>query len=486
MSVPESGGRSVTSYRNTFRTYRSYARAWRILVTRDDTPRPEDEELADAAFQVEELAPLIAEEIGRREPIDIFIPSIDHFLYRAWATESLMQATIERADWEMAPMAAPWMAIQAYFAVFSATQALASVVCDGYPDLSSHAWVRSVYHDLWRGLDVAPWSVAVSPQPAAKMGAVSFTGAPAEADPDRTHPWGDWTRYDAWDIALKSLSTTLESDLKVRFGKARARGKNADGTKGLKTLPRSKRQSIRETTHPYTVLDFLHRLRVRANYGDAGVYEFGSESPLDVQEFMVDLTRITSATLLATELRLASHAASGMMQELADKWLRRDKSRIGSPLMARVNYLGLTRCVSRGWDSREASEERRDLQRRAAGRDSYALTRLGLFHYHDGDMEAALSALERASEMGNPEARYALGILARFRGDLGEARHWWMAAAEKGDVESMEKLANTQYLVPDEVDTPNWHERWREASQAREHDRVSPVDLYDLVDENAE
>lgn len=473
-----------TQYGSAFRTYQNYVRAWRILTTRDDAPRPDDDELVDAAFMVDELAPLIAGEIGRGEPLLVHIPTTRDQLRRAWGTELLLQETVERlrgGDYGLVPLAAPWVAIQAYFAVFSATQALASLVRDDRTNLSSHAWVRSVYHDLWGGSSVAPWSVAVAPRPAQDPNAISFAGQPEHADPARTHPWGDWSRYDAWDIALKSLVTTLDGDLKDRYDRARANGKQPDGTKGLKTLPRSRKEAIRAKTHPYTLLDFLHRLRVRANYGDAGVYEHGTDSWLDLHEFMVDLTRITSATLLATELRIASLMDLGLMQTLADEWLASEESRSRSPLAARVNYLGLTHCRLNPPDSSVADEQRRSLTRAAAGGDATAMMRIGCLDYVAGDDAGAVKAFEHAAQAGHPDANQWLGKLARMRGDLPQARTWWKAAAERGNADAMSMLAQTQYLVPDELNPPDWREQARKARRAARAGDPPEVDLYDLL-----
>lgn len=332
-------------HRNSFRTYASYARAWRILATRDDAPLVEADEVEDRAFSATELVGMLSAEIRPRPGVNFHIPSISDKLSRAWSTEWLMQETLDRIgrfDAQMHSSAAPWLVVQAYYAVFSMTQALSTVLIG--PASHQHSEVRRQFHELWRidELESLPWSAAIVAVPGADLDAYRFECVPEGVDPGRTHAWADWSRFDAWDVAALSLKTTFEKDLEALYARRRGELRKADGTKGVRSLSREKKESVRSKMHAVTLLDFLHRLRVRANYEDAAVYELGWEElgASDVREFMVDLTLITNATLMASEMRISSVSKPGFMQSLAERWLEFRDGSSRAPVAQRIDSIG--------------------------------------------------------------------------------------------------------------------------------------------------
>jgi hypothetical protein len=354
-------------HRNAFRTYASYARAWRIVATRDDAPQPEADEVVDRDFKVAHLAGILREEIPSSAGIDFHKPSITDDVHRAWSTEWLMQETLARIrpfDAQMHSSAAPWVVVQAYYAVFSMTQALTRVLLGSRS--FQHAEVRRQFHDAWRvdRLECPPWSSAIIAAPGDDLEAYRLECVPEGVDPRRTHAWTEWSRFDAWDVATMSLRTTLERELQARYAKRRSELRRADGTKGVRSLSRQKKESVRAKMHPVTLLDFLHRLRVRANYEDAVVYERGWESlgASDVREFMVDLTRITSATLLASEMRLSSVSPPGLVPDLARKWLRFRDDPTGAPVAGRLDVMDAVTYDGSWRQPHDATQSRSALQ----------------------------------------------------------------------------------------------------------------------------
>jgi hypothetical protein len=316
-------GRS-TSLSRSFDTYAGYARAWRIIATRDDAPHHQWSDAADAEFGVARLSAELAKEIKPGALSPRTAESAYRSLSRAWSTESLLYAlfkesTFGQSRWsgDLLRASVPWVAVQAYYSCFSATQALVWVVQGR--DLSGHSDVRRAFSEVWSPAlcDVKPYSASVAARPAADAKAFEFVGVPPAADPTRTDPSSYWTRFEAWDVAALSLRTTLEKHLSERYGDRRARLKAS-------RLPAVERERIRAKTHPVTMLDFLHRLRVTTNYKDADVFLVGPRAGDDepVRHFVSNLLQMTSALLLATEMRIASVSRDGEMTWWVDHWKR--------------------------------------------------------------------------------------------------------------------------------------------------------------------
>jgi hypothetical protein len=90
-------------------------------------------------------------------------------------------------------------------------------------------------------------------------------------------------------------------------------------------LPRLKaeeRKLVERNTRTYSMLDYLYRLRLRTNYGDAAVFTDGPETETDSKIVRVALIRIVSTSIYASELILAT-ATDGRasLQDWADTWI---------------------------------------------------------------------------------------------------------------------------------------------------------------------
>jgi hypothetical protein len=75
---------------------------------------------------------------------------------------------------------------------------------------------------------------------------------------------------------------------------------------------------------PYTLLDYLFRLRIKANYEDARMFTEGPEQEHDSAAVAGDLVALTSATLLAHELRVSKLIGPEVLIAAADAWLERN------------------------------------------------------------------------------------------------------------------------------------------------------------------
>jgi hypothetical protein len=77
------------------------------------------------------------------------------------------------------------------------------------------------------------------------------------------------------------------------------------------------------------MLDYLYRLRIKANYIDNKLFSQGPESEVDADSFSRQMQDIVAATLLVHELRVIKIVGSSWVLGEVDKWL--DKNAISTP-----------------------------------------------------------------------------------------------------------------------------------------------------------
>ena len=336
-------GRRSARHSRSFLTYAGYARAWRTLTTRDDTPHYRWADAGGPRFKPDDLAEVFAREIEPRATVPRSPDGVYRSLSRMWGTEQLMDATFRGAtgEWsgDLLRSAAPWVTVQAYYSCFSATQAL--IWIERGDEIDQHAAVRRAFADLWSPdtCNLMPFSASAAARPATTPRAVEFRGIPDGTNPARTDPAGYWTRFEAWDVAALSLRAALDRHLDDRYAQRRDSLRRSGATSPSQVrLPKSDREAIRAKTRPFTILDVLHRFRVAANYRDADVFILGPTDDDAIRAFIVNMLHTTSALLLATELRIAASTKPGAMQGVARAWLSMFGGR-QSPLEDRVDYL---------------------------------------------------------------------------------------------------------------------------------------------------
>jgi hypothetical protein len=89
----------------------------------------------------------------------------------------------------------------------------------------------------------------------------------------------------------------------------------------LPHLTSEEKLTLDTTTRPYTLLDYLYRLRIRTNYVDSAMFTDGPEDPSESVSVRVALLNIVSTSLHVTE-RLLSTAPDGKhaLGEWAERW----------------------------------------------------------------------------------------------------------------------------------------------------------------------
>ncbi|MFC1232657.1 hypothetical protein [Streptomyces sp. Sce081] len=346
IAVPQPDSEQTRS----FRTHASYVRAFRELALGGSWTG-----LEAATTRLHSLA---ADQLYKssRVPCGADRDQVTSCLRRAWTTASLLEATHSLAeDSEIVRLANGWGAVQTYYVLYNAAQAL--LVAEGHERPKQHEQTKRQFVDLWayRTAKLAPWSLAAAHPTVKESDADGFLGGPGRRLDVSLHPWTAWQGDQAWDIAAKALRTTRAALTEDRLRKARERKLSdrrkawlADsktrtelGKKARSSEPRSvnltavERAAAEQRVRPVTVADYLYRLRVKANYEDITVFADGPASDAEAAAMASDLVDLASATLLVHEVRIAARIGSKELVRVMDDVLLRSTAYIG--------HLGLRR-----------------------------------------------------------------------------------------------------------------------------------------------
>ncbi|MEV7163225.1 hypothetical protein AB0N60_14115 [Streptomyces microflavus] len=302
----------------SFRTHASYIRAFHELALGDSRGEDAVASLHDSAAPALFRADVPSRSCNREQVLAC--------LRRAWATARLLEHTHALAgDSEIIRLANSWGAVQSYYVLYGAAQAL--IVAEGGERPQMHEPTKRRYVDLWttRSLQIAPWALAAAAPGTRLADADGILGGPKRALDFDLHPWVAWQGEQAWDIAAKALRSTRQLLVEDRLAKRRREKLNAKkkqwhlneearAATGRKPEPEPK--SVRLTTaerdtvtsgiRPAPMPDYLYRLRIKANYEDVTVFSNGPASDHEATELSADLVAVTSATLLVHELRIAA------------------------------------------------------------------------------------------------------------------------------------------------------------------------------------
>jgi hypothetical protein len=287
-------------------------------------------------------------------------------LQRAWGTELLLNVVRRFAtEEELLRLANSWGAVQTYYAAYGATQAL--IVAEGRSRPPSHPSTQKQFVDMWvhRGAALAPWSFAFGPTSGAQADAQGYTNGPGRPLDHSIHAWSACTETACWDLAAVALRSTRqhaidenlrqkrkdklklrqrewrqEEEFRRRTGK---RPRQEPLWPGQATLTAGETAQVRDRVRPYTVLDYLYRLRIKANYEDPRMFTDGPEHSGDSSAVAGDLVGLTAATMVVHEVRIANLIGAKRLLREAEGWLGRN-SPPGDPmgLAARLSILQAT------------------------------------------------------------------------------------------------------------------------------------------------
>ena len=111
----------------------------------------------------------------------------------------------------------------------------------------------------------------------------------------------------------KSLSTTRERFLEVRFGEIRKR-------KRKKRLSPKERKNCCQKEHATSICDLLYRMRIRSNYDNPDMYLFTSNDPGSATEHYKDLRYLTKILIAGLETLIERRIGKIEMGQLRCKF----------------------------------------------------------------------------------------------------------------------------------------------------------------------
>lgn len=254
-------------------------------------------------------------------------------LMNAWGTELILALSGTYAtEEELLRLVNNWGVVQAYYALYHATQALSLARGNERPD--SHQKTQRVFLDWWRTRSVEPLSLSV--------GADGCRNGMTVVAVDSQHAWARCTAETAWSLAGLALRTTREDALrdalrKRRDDKQRAARKawredeaqrRAAGRRArrepkfpLPHLSAAEKDAVFRQLRSYSVMDYLYRLRIRANYEDARMFTEGPDDDVTSRQVHLDLRRVVDTALFATELHVRARVGQSVFATWVTDWI---------------------------------------------------------------------------------------------------------------------------------------------------------------------
>jgi len=72
----------------------------------------------------------------------------------------------------------------------------------------------------------------------------------------------------------------------------------------------------------YSMLDYLYRLRIKANYEDAGMFTDGPDDDEVSKSVHADLVNIAAAAMLVHELHIRQLVGATVMKRWLEEWVK--------------------------------------------------------------------------------------------------------------------------------------------------------------------
>lgn len=257
-------------------------------------------------------------------------------LQNAWGTELLLNVGLRmiHSD-ELIRLSNNWSVVQAYYVLYHATQALTAAKGQTRPD--NHPKIQNQFYSFLakRGVGLEPWTLA--------FGASGPENVPNAVDIDgECHPWVSCNEQSCWSLAYKVLRTTREEALRLREKDAR-KGKRKQKRDGWEKDEKERAQSgkkprikpsfsmpnlminekhqIDQKLRPYTLIDYLYRLRIRTNYEDSAMFTDGPINDSISDVVRNDLQKITACSLLVFELHVRPLLKKTVFDKAVTDWI---------------------------------------------------------------------------------------------------------------------------------------------------------------------
>lgn len=331
-SVPPPANRLVAS----FRSHQNYLSAFTHLAGFTSPDNVDSDVLGEIARKVIAAFP---DSPGHRNYDGGELASC---LNRAWGTETILSSGMrfDRDD-SFLRIANAWGCVQAYYVGYAATQAL--VVASGQPRPTNHPKTQDQSITLWtnRRNGVAPFSFAAIEGSVLRKDPTAYRHGPNRNIHIGIHSWAKGTKHNAWDIAALALRTTREEAVDAAVQDARrqkirqksktwtaeeearlARGMSPRPTPTFKTaqLSNGEKEACEKAVRPHGLLDYLWRLRIKANYQEADMFTEGPEDDAGSAIVASSMVRLAAAIMMAHETRIAQILGKTVVIEMARNW----------------------------------------------------------------------------------------------------------------------------------------------------------------------
>jgi hypothetical protein len=259
-------------------------------------------------------------------------------LNRAWGTELLLSLGSRFEEDELVRLSNSWGSVQTYYVGYAATQAL--IIAEGRARPTDHPKTQGQVRTLWvdRQSAVEPFSFAA--MPGCKSNPSLYANGPGRPIDTSLSNWTSVGSSNCWDIAATALRSTRNDAVERKLQEARlkkardrkrawqteederlAKGKNPRKAPGVSNLSATERATVEASVRPYTMLDYLFRLRIKANYEEAAMFTDGPTNEGASSVVALDMVRIASAIMVAHEVRIARLVGNTALTNLATNWI---------------------------------------------------------------------------------------------------------------------------------------------------------------------
>lgn len=273
-----------------------------------------------------------------KAPGSIDYDQVHKSLRNAWSTEILLALPGEWAkdEDEFIRLSNTWGVVQSYYVGYHVTQAL--IVAKGRPRPTTHPKTQQQYVSLWadRPLDCPPWTLGACHE--------SWRNKPSGVTIDpAVHPWTSCSDANCWSIAGKALRTTRDEGVRKAIDDERESGlrrrkkawqteeedRLASGGKPRRppTFRRPQLSALEKTTcdrrvRTYSMLDYLYRLRIGANYDDAAIFTDGPDNDYESYLLHKRISFLAAGIALMAELRIRALVGTGRFNRWADDFVK--------------------------------------------------------------------------------------------------------------------------------------------------------------------
>lgn len=258
--------------------------------------------------------------------------AVERSLRMSWATLLLLSKQVQMCEdsRELARTVAAWASIQTYYAAYHSAQAL--IMASGQDRPTHHSKTQSQYAALWLGrkAPLAPWSFGYGVNGSVNHDEPKISPSNISTFEDRhAVAFASMALRTTWtaefDLALKAEAARRHKERNQKWKREIAEGVrrksqppwgNAKSTR----LSADAKEKVGANLGPATLLHYLSRLRMRANYVGPDMFFDGPLDESDGIRFVTSLRDLAVAFVGVHERRIAHEVGSEAVQIIKNRW----------------------------------------------------------------------------------------------------------------------------------------------------------------------